>query len=350
MPNRVPGRRQNAAPALEPRSPEVTDVPTPTTRTRELCRAQLAHTLERCTQPAPARHGKVREIYQRGDELLLVTTDRVSAYDVVLGTIPYKGALLTEQAVFWLELAKDVVPTHLVERPDPQVMRVKKATPFAFELVVRGYLAGSLLREPPETRGSAYGLRVDASVPAHGRFEAPLVTPTTKEQVGQHDQPCSPAALVARGVVTQAQLDEVVERSLALYRLGSERARERGLILVDTKYEFGLVDGRVTLIDEVHTADSSRYWIAASYDERMARAETPEMLDKERLRRWLREERGYLGEGPPPALSDDVRVDLAAHYWSLTERVMGRDFTPVAGPVAERVQGVARRFLQAPTL
>lgn len=322
-------------------------MPTPEANIRERCRAQLPHALERCSDPPPSRHGKVRELYERGDELLLVATDRVSAYDVVLGTIPFKGALLTEQAAFWLERAREVIPTHLLERPDPQVMRVRKAQPFAFELVVRAYLAGSLLREPAETRGSAYGVRVDPSLPAHGAFPTPIVTPTTKEAVGAHDQPCSPGELVRRGVCTRAQMDEAIERALALFRLGREHARDRGLILVDTKYEMGLVDGRVTLIDEVHTADSSRYWIAASYEERMAKGEPPEMLDKERLRRWLREERGYLGEGPAPALPDDVRVDLAAHYWSLTETLTGRPFEPLGGAVAARVSEVCRRFLDA---
>lgn len=320
-------------------------MPTSEARRRELCTAQLEHTLERCTAPAPARHGKVRDIYERGDELLLVATDRVSAYDVILGTVPYKGALLTEQAAFWLELAADVLPTHLIGRPDPQVMRVKKARPFAFELVVRGYLAGSLLREPPETRGSAYGLRVDPGIKAHGQLPEPLVTPTTKEEVGEHDQPCSLEDLVQRGVATKAQLDEAVQAALALFRLGGDLAKERGLLLVDTKYELGLVGDRVTLIDEVHTADSSRYWIADSYEERQARGEPPEMLDKERLRRWLREQHGYMGNGPAPALTDDVRVDLAAHYWQLTEQVTGREVAPVPGPVRDRVKSVAERFL-----
>lgn len=318
---------------------------TPEESIRERCRAQLPHALERCEAPPPTRHGKVRELYERGDELLLVATDRVSAYDVVLGTIPFKGALLTEQAAFWLERAREVIPTHLLERPDPQVMRVKKATPFAFELVVRGYLAGSLLREPAETRGGAYGLVIDPSIPAYGAFPSPLVTPTTKAPLGAHDEPCSPEELVRRGVCTRAQMDEAIERALALFELGQEHARDRGLILVDTKYEMGLVDGRLTLIDEVHTADSSRYWIAASYEERLRRGEPPEMLDKERLRRWLREELGYLGEGPAPALPDDVRVDLAAHYWGLTETLMGRAFEPLGGPVAGRVAEVCRRFL-----
>ncbi|MFZ9889746.1 MAG: phosphoribosylaminoimidazolesuccinocarboxamide synthase [Myxococcota bacterium] len=322
-------------------------MPTAPQHREELASQQLAHTLESCIAPPPTRRGKVREIYERGDEVLLVATDRISAFDVILGTIPFKGATLTEQAVFWLEQAREVGPTHLLERPEAQVMRVRRAVPFAFEFVVRGYLAGSLLREPAETRGEAWGLRLDPHQAPFTPFAAPLVTPTTKEAVGKHDLPSSLEALKAKGVATQKQLDEVRERALALFALGSRAARERGLILVDTKYEFGLVGDEIVLIDEVHTADSSRYWVASSYDERLAQGDPPEMLDKERLRRWLREERNFTGEGAPPALPDDVRIDLASFYWSLTETITGRDFAPDTGPVIDRVTAVARGFLQS---
>jgi phosphoribosylaminoimidazole-succinocarboxamide synthase len=302
-----------------------------------IIRAQLGHTLEGMTNPPPARKGKVRDIYERDGELFLVASDRVSAYDVVLGTVPFKGAMLTTQAAFWLERAADILPTHLLEQVDPQVMRCRKAEPLAFEMVVRGYLAGSLLREPAETRGQKYGLRIDPDVGGHRAFPEPIITPTTKADVGEHDEPCSLQDLVASGVVSQKHLDESCEKALALFAAGSAHAKERGLILVDTKYELGLIDGELVLIDEVHTADSSRFWIADSYQARVDAGETPEMLDKERLRRWLRTERDYTGDGEPPELTDDVRVDLALHYWDLTERVAGVSFEPVSGDVAGRV-------------
>lgn len=320
-------------------------MPTEQNRREEIARRQLPYTLENCASPPPSRRGKVREIYERGDEVLLVATDRISAFDVVLGTIPFKGATLTEQAVFWLEQARAVGPTHLLERPEAQVMRVKRAEPFAFEFVVRGYLAGSLLREPATTRGEAWGLRLDPQQAPYTAFEGPLVTPTTKEAVGQHDVPCSIASLQAKGVATRRQLEEVQERALALFALGSRAARERGLLLVDTKYEFGVIEDEIVLIDEVHTADSSRYWVASSYEERLSAGLAPEMLDKERLRRWLREERNFVGEGPPPSLPDEVRVDLASFYWSLTETITGRDFRPDTGPVTERIGQLAHAFL-----
>jgi phosphoribosylaminoimidazole-succinocarboxamide synthase len=310
---------------------------TPAREREEKSRAQLPFTLQRCESPEPSRRGKVRDLVERGDELFIVASDRVSAYDVILGTIPFKGALLTEQAVFWLERAKDVVQTHLIERPDPQVMRCHKAQPLAVEMVVRGFLAGSLMREPAESRGARYGLKLDPAIADYARLDAPIVTPTTKAELGEHDEPCAPAELVSRGVLSEAQLEEVTEKAQALFAMGSSYAAERGLLLVDTKYEFGVRDGRVVLIDEVHTADSSRYWVADSYEARLAAGEPPEMLDKERLRRWLRLERDYMGDGEPPPLPDDVRVDLACHYWDLCERVTGARFAGEVGDVASRI-------------
>lgn len=311
---------------------------------RDILRAALPHTLPGVDSPAPTYRGKVRDVFARGDELLLVATDRVSAFDVVLGTIPFKGQLLTEQAAFWLERARAVIDTHFIDRPDPQAMRVKKCAAIPVELVVRGYLAGSLLRDPKDQRGHAYGLRLDPTLPDYAALPAPIVTPTTKEAVGVHDQPCSLGDLVASGRVEQRHLDRCVEAALALFKLGQAHAAAHGLLLVDTKYEMGLLGDRVVLIDEIHTADSSRFWVADSYAARLQAGEPPEMLDKERLRRWLLAQ-GFSGHGTPPALSDDIRVDLAFHYWELTERVMGRPFAPAIGDARARVSSAVAAFL-----
>lgn len=317
---------------------------TPFAERASRARAQLPHTLQRCTDPAPAARGKVRDLYLRGDEIFLVATDRISAFDVVVGTVPFKGAALTEQATFWLEKAQEVVTTHLLERPDPQVMRCRKAEPFPLELVVRGHLAGSLLKEPPKTRGQRYGLKIDPAIEPYAPFPEPIVTPTTKAKAGTHDEPCSLDDLVASGRISRRHLDEIVEAALALFRLGSAFAEANGLILVDSKYEFGLAGGQVVLIDEVHTADSSRFWRKATYEARRQQGEAPDMLDKERLRRWLLA-RGFFGEGEPPALTDDVRVELAVHYWELTEAVFGRAFDPPLGNAKARVEDVLKRAL-----
>ena len=293
----------------------------------------------------PTHKGKVRDVYVKGDELLLVATDRVSAFDVVLGTIPLKGQLLTEQSAFWLDKASAVARTHLVERVDAAVLRCRKAEAFPVELVVRGYLAGSLAREPVDTRGHAYGLKLDPSLQPFQAFDTPIITPTTKEAVGVHDEPCSLQDLVAAGRLQRRHVDEVCRIALELFAMGQAHADRQGLILVDTKYELGLIDGEVAIIDEVHTADSSRFWVKSTWAERTMAGQPPDMLDKENLRRWLLA-RGYSGHGTPPALSDDVRTDLAAHYWDLTERVLGVPFAPTAGGVG-RLGQVVRRFMSA---
>jgi phosphoribosylaminoimidazole-succinocarboxamide synthase len=305
-------------------------------------------TLRGLDAPAPNYRGKVRDVYVRDDEVLLVATDRISAFDVVLGTVPMKGQLLTEQATFWLQTAQSIVPTHMIERVDAQAMRCKKARALPVEFVVRGYLAGSLLREPTSSRGLAYGLQLDPHQAPFTPFAHPVITPTTKEAVGVHDQPCSLADLVSSGRVSQKHLERGVEIALALYALGSGFAESHGLLLVDTKYELGIIDDEVVLIDELHTADSSRFWIKATYAERLAHGDAPEMLDKERLRRWLLSQ-GYSGEGTPPVLSADVRIDLAANYWDLTERVLGRPYAPVPGDASARVATCVRAFLGSQT-
>lgn len=311
-------------------------------------RDHLGLTLPGIDAPAPHYRGKVRDVWQRGDEILLVASDRISAFDVVLGTVPMKGQLLTEQATFWLQKAAAVVETHLLERTDAQAMRCRRTQALPVELVVRGYLAGSLMREPPDTRGRAYGLELDPGMQPYAAFPEPIITPTTKEAVGLHDQPCSLDDLVASGRVSRPHLERAVEAARALFAMGQAHARARGLLLVDTKYEFGLVTGpggeRVVLIDEVHTADSSRFWLAESWAERVARGEAPEMLDKERLRRWLLS-RGFSGQGTPPELSDEVRIDLALHYWELTEQVLGVPFQPVLGDARPRVSAAIERFV-----
>lgn len=316
---------------------------TPSATRLSRARDQLPHTLDRCVAPEPDLRGKVRDIYHRGDELLLVASDRVSAFDVVLGTIPFKGAALTEQAAFWLQQAESVITTHLIERFDPQAMRVRRATPLALEVVVRGYLAGSLMREPAPTRGQAYGLRIDPAVAPYQAFASPVITPTTKAASGEHDQPCSMEQLIAAGTVSRAQAQEIEEAALALFAMGSEFAAKQGLLLVDTKYEFGLLHDRIILIDEIHTADSSRYWRQSSYTERVCAGEPPDMLDKERLRRWLLA-RGFSGTGAPPTLSEEIRLELSTHYWELTELLLGRDFDPPCGDVGMRVEKALARF------
>ncbi len=294
----------------------------------DIIRHHLAHTMQGIERPHPTYRGKVRDCIDNKKEIIIATTDRISAFDEILGTVPLKGALLTEQAAFWLKKAENVIKTHFIERIAPQVMVCHKARPLTFEIVVRGYLAGSLAREPAETRGHAYGLQIDPSIKEFSPFPAPIITPTTKAPVGQHDAPVT---------LKELAMPQVGEVALALFAMGTEFAKSRGLILVDTKYEFGFVDGQLVLIDELHTGDSSRYWQLDSYSERLKNGLPPEMLDKERLRRVL------MTNQP---LDDAMRIDLALHYWELTERLLGYPFVPPSGSAQITTENAIADYLR----
>jgi len=280
--------------------------------------------------PKVSRRGKVRDIFERGDLLYLVNTDRISAFDQVLGTIPLKGAFLCEQAQYWFNFSKDLCPNHLVDRPDPQILVCKKAKSLPVEVIVRGYLAGSLMREPPMSRGHIYGLTIDPSMANYAAFEEPILTPTTKAEQGEHDEPISPADLVAHGLVSKEHWQAMADIALSLFKACAKKAREHGLLLVDTKYEFGLIDGRIHLIDEVHTSDSSRFFIESDYQEKFAAFQTPTMLDKEYLRQRLIES----GVDPKQSdlagitLSDELRMEVGKRYFMLTEKITGCTFMP----------------------
>jgi len=273
----------------------------------------------------------------------------LSAFDRVLTTIPFKGEILNRLTVFWFEKTKDVAPNHILDVPDPSVLVVRRLQPLAVEMVVRGYLTGSLWRDYQAGKGAkAYGIDLPKQMRKDERFEKPILTPSTKEQVGKHDEPVSPEELVARGTITRKQWDEMARISLDLFAAGQAWAKQRGLILVDTKYEFG-VDGagKLWVIDEIHTADSSRYWIAEGSEERARRGEEQKMLDKEFFRQWLIRERNYKGEGAIPEIPDGVRVQLAGKYLELVQTLTGEAPGLVAGDTRARIEKVlkARKYL-----
>ena len=312
----------------------------------DLLRAQLPYTLREADFPhlGSLYRGKVRDNFSSGDRIVMVTTDRLSAFDRVLTTVPFKGELLNRLTVFWFDKTKDLAPNHILDVPDPSVLVVRKLRPHALEMVVRGYLTGSLWRDHQAGRGAkAYGVELDPAMRKDEKFAKPILTPSTKEAVGKHDEPISPRELIARGVVTQKQWDELSRYALALFAAGQEWARKQGLILVDTKYEFG-VDGagKIWLIDEIHTPDSSRYWIAEGSDERFRRGEDQRMLDKESFRQWLINERGYKGDGPLPDVPDDVRAQLASRYVELVEKLTGEQPRLEVGDTRKRIESALR--------
>ncbi|HVP68783.1 MAG TPA: phosphoribosylaminoimidazolesuccinocarboxamide synthase [Anaeromyxobacteraceae bacterium] len=308
-------------------------------------RAQLSHTLREFDAPELGQlyRGKVRDCYSRDERIVMITTDRVSAFDHVLGTIPFKGEVLSRLTLFWFDKIRDIAPTHFVAAPDPSVMVVKKAKPLPVEVIIRGYISGSLWRDYQAGKAGAYGIDWPKGLRKDQRFAEPIITPSTKAEYGKHDEPISEKDILGRGLVAAGLWKEATEVARRLYARGQEWARSRGLILVDTKYEMGVADGRLVVIDEIHTPDSSRYWIADRYEERFAEGRDQEMLDKENIRQWLIREHGFSGQGKPPPLTDDVRVMLATKYIDVYERLTGQEFRSEVGSVSDRI----RRNLKA---
>lgn len=303
-------------------------------------RRQLAYTLGEATFPGLGQHyrGKVRDTYRQGDRLVLITSDRISAFDRVLGTVPFKGEILNRTAAFWFEQTRDIARSHLLSVPDPNVMVGRACEPLPIELVVRGYLTGSLWRDYEAGRADVYGVRFAEGLRRDERFPQPVITPTTKEAPGRHDEPISRQEIVRRGLVSAEVLERACAAALALFARGQEVVRQRGLILVDTKYEFGLAGGELLVIDEIHTMDSSRYWEAAEYEERFREGRDQKMLDKENVRQWLLRERGFSGHGEPPPLPDEVRIEIARIYIAAFERITGMRFEPEVGDVRARIE------------
>ncbi len=306
--------------------------------------AQLGHTLQKFDAPELGElyRGKVRDNYSRGDRIVMVTTDRISAFDHVLGTIPFKGEVLSRLTSFWFDKVKDFAPISVVDTPDPSVMVVKRAEPFPVEIIIRGYITGSLWRDYVAGKAGAYGIDWPAGLKKDQKFDAPIITPSTKAQYGKHDEPISEKEIVEKGLVPAALWKQATEVARALFRRGQEWAASRGLILVDTKYEMGLIDGKLVVIDEIHTPDSSRYWIAKGYEERFSAGKDQEMLDKENIRQWLITEHGFSGHGTPPALTDDVRVMLARKYIEVFELLTGEKFESAVGSVDARIRTTLR--------
>ncbi len=301
-------------------------------------RAQLPFTLSKTDFPALGQkyQGKVRDTYRQGDRLVLITTDRLSAFDHVLTTLPFKGDLLNTLAHFWFEKTAHVVKNHVLDMPDPCVIVGRRAEPFQVEFVVRRYLTGSLWRDYLAGK-DPWGLGLPPGMKKDSRFEWPVLTPSTKAPQGAHDEPISETQVVARGLMSPRDWARAKEAALGLFEVGQQQAAKQGLILVDTKYEFGLIGDELVVIDELHTPDSSRYWVAEGSEERFKQGEPQVMLDKENLRQWLITEKGFQGHGPLPTIPDDVRVDLAAKYVTAWERITGKQFEFQVGDVTARV-------------
>lgn len=288
------------------------------------------------------RQGKVRDIYELEGHYVLVTTDRVSAFDRVLGAIPYKGQVLNQLSAWWFERSKDLVRNHVIAVPDENVTIARAAQALCVEVVVRGFITGvtgtSLWTLYQAGEREPYGVKLPDGLKKNDPLPAPIITPTTKAEAGAHDERITPAQILERGLVEPGVWREVERVALELFRRGQEIARGAGLVLVDTKYEFGLIDGQLAIIDELHTPDSSRYWTLESVE-----AGEPRSFDKEFLREWFNA-RGYRGEGDPPAMPAEFVAAVADRYIAAYERLTGMRFNPGSQPVARRIRGKLEEY------
>ena len=297
--------------------------------------------------------GKVRDIYRHGDQLLLITTDRLSAFDRILGLVPFKGQVLNQLAAFWFEETRDIIGNHLIATPDPNVTVAKACEPLPVEVIVRGYISGvtktALWYQYSQGKRTIYGMDFPDGLFKNDPLPTPIITPTTKATDGGHDERIPSAQVVEMGLVEPERWAQICEAALAGFARGQEIARRAGLILVDTKYEFGVTpEGETVLIDEVHTPDSSRFWIAETYESRRAAGQEPENFDKEFIRLYYAAH-GYRGDGEPFPLPAELAVQAAQRYIGAYERLTGREFQPGERPASERIERNLRAWMDEMT-
>jgi phosphoribosylaminoimidazole-succinocarboxamide synthase len=276
--------------------------------------------------------GKVRDYYIVGDKRILITTDRISAFDRNLGYIPYKGQVLNQLSAFWFEKTQTIITNHVIAIPDPNITIAHNATPIPIEMVVRGSITGvtgtSIWGSYARGERVIYGIRFPDGLRKNDKLPHPVITPTTKPEVG-HDERLTREEILEKKIVSPELYKQMEEVSLKLFALGTHICEQAGLILADTKYEFGLYQGKLMLIDEIHTPDSSRFWVKKTYQERIAKGEEPENFDKEFLRLWFAKH-GYTGEGEPPTMPTVFIKQVSQRYIDCFEKITGESFQKAA--------------------
>jgi phosphoribosylaminoimidazole-succinocarboxamide synthase len=285
--------------------------------------------------------GKARDIYISKDKIFLISTDRQSAFDRNLAIIPFKGQVLTQTSAFWFDKTRDIIPNHIIAVPDPNVIVGKNLNVFSVEVIVRGYITGvtgtSAWTAYRKGERNFCGNVLPEGLNKNQKFEKPIITPTTKSE--EHDQQISPEEIVKRKLMTQEQWNYLAEKALKLFKRGSKLANKNGLILVDTKYEFGYDDkGKTYLIDEINTPDSARFWLADTYKERIAKGEEPENIDKEFLRIWFMEHCDPYQDKVLPEAPEDLVLELSKRYIRLYEMTTGKPFEAEIGDVNKRIE------------
>lgn len=296
--------------------------------------------------------GKVRESYDLPDgRRVMIATDRQSAFDKVLTAVPFKGQVLNQTAMFWFDKTKDICPSHVIETPDPNIVIARRLDMLKIEMIVRDYMTGSTDTSiwPMYERGERvlYGHKFPEGLIKNQKLPGTILTPTTKASMGEHDAPITAEEIVEQGLLNQKQWDKLAELSLAIFSRGREISEKNGLILVDTKYEFGLdPDGHITLADEIHTPDSSRFWIKDSYDERLKAGKEPDSLDKEFLRLWIKERCDPYNETIPKIPSETL-IEFSNKYIKLYEQITGEKFIrpDTSENIRTRIQGYLKRTL-----
>jgi phosphoribosylaminoimidazole-succinocarboxamide synthase len=303
----------------------------------------LPSALAETNLPLPGKtSGKVRDWYDLSDgKRLIVTTDRLSAFDRILAAVPYKGQVLNQLAAWWFEQTRDIIPNHILSLPDPDAAIVAVAEPFPVEVIVRGYITGvtttALWYRYSIGERNVYGYEFPEGLRKNQALPEPIITPTTKGGASGHDERLTCAEVVETGLLDKKTWDQIQAAALAIFERGQQIANEAGIILVDTKYEFGCSpDGNVVLIDEVHTPDSSRFWKADSYEARLSAGEDPENFDKEFVR-LAYAEKGYRGDGEIPSMPDDLWIAASARYIEIYEMLTGKEFIPGNYPIEDRL-------------
>lgn len=311
--------------------------------TADTLRQLLPNVFRESQLPLPNRQqGKVREIYDFAPaQKLFVTTDRLSAFDIILGHVPYKGQVLNQLAAWWFTQTADIIANHVIRIPDPNALIATAVTPFPVEVIVRGYISGvtstALWHRYDLGEREIYGHHFPEGLRKNQALPEPIITPTTKGGPTGHDERLTCAEVVSTGLLDAATWQTIQTATLALFKRGQTLANKAGLILVDTKYEFGrTADGRILVIDEMHTPDSSRFWLADSYQARFSQGLEPENFDKEFIR-LAYAEKNYRGEGTPPVMPDELWIQASLRYIEIYERLTGETFVPGNYPVNSRL-------------
>ena len=318
---------------------------------KDRIKAELNNTLTETNLPSGSKKtGKVRDQYDLGDKVALITTDRQSAFDRILASIPFKGQVLNLTSAWWFDQTKDIIPNQVIDVPDPNVTLAKKCDVFPIEFVVRGYITGSTSTSIWTVYNNGNRTYCGNDLPEglvkNQKLDANMLTPTTKEE--HHDRPIAPNEIVSEGWMTQEDWDYCSKKALELFAFGQKKAAENNMILVDTKYEMGRdAEGAIRLIDEIHTPDSSRYWIAKTYDERMAAGQEPQNIDKEFLRLWFVDNCDPYNDETLPEAPEELVAELSSRYIYLYETITGGVFPfPDTGkPVSERINENLKELL-----